>query len=453
MDRMIETALGQVGDFAGAALWREAERALNGELRVLVLGTHAPSVAELVSRLGEAAHGQVLGDEGPPVRALAGHHAVLWATAANQPLPQSEREWLDELADLLPPRAGVATAYDALLDALSDEPERERAAIAQRLARRVPVPWTAVEAPVRWVEDLEEQPELRPQARRQLARRLLRDARADADLALAQLVSAHDGAARDAAQAADALAEAERIAQRHERVLRDAVDGEHRHLAAALSAFVRELELSLPGELAAVDDLDDMEHILPAWLDEAVSTWLHDACRASAERLALALDGLADPELPTRVQPQAPATAPLPLQTSPSWTHRLAVSGAVGGGLAVAVAGWWGPGLLVATAGATVAALHPLRRGLSGPALHEAAVRALRHTGRDIAQRLERQQQRAVERVADSLQAELLPLREQLRQCTERTAVLAARRDARQAELLAHQQLLDARLRAVENAS
>ena len=39
MDRLVETALGQAGDFAGASRWREAAEALGNGLRIAVVGT------------------------------------------------------------------------------------------------------------------------------------------------------------------------------------------------------------------------------------------------------------------------------------------------------------------------------------------------------------------------------------------------------------------------------
>ncbi len=400
MERAIETALGAAGDFAAAAVWRQACRELASGLRVVVLGLDAEAVARLAERL-RAANPRVRfptatldprDPEGEDAAlgaqdALLGAHAALWATPVTAALGAAEREALLRLAPLWPDERAVVLTDVHLLARLADDPEAEAAQVRARLTALAPPGWSLIaveDLPARLDDLLARHPALTRARRVAVARALLAEAqdRTRAALAESEAAQAEAEALLDAED--DALDRARRRGERIAAHLLGALHGHTEALLVDLRGFLHTLEGDLPAQIDDVTDLGTARRALPRWLDHVVEAWMSrrlDAWRAAV--LADLAEVRIDPEEARRAELLPPTLHPAPLRAEAGWGRRLAITAALGGGAALALVGLLVPGALLAGSGLAVSVLTQEDAEASRERLVDAARSAVRRMSAD----------------------------------------------------------------------
>ena len=257
MERMIETALGQAGDFAGASLWRQATAQLSSGVRIGVLGIDPRSVRDAVAALPDTvtAVPLVVHDNADAVaESLLGVHAVVWATPATGPLSATERLAMQDLDSFAPTQRAVVLTRLDVISQLSDSPDAEQRAIVERVGALCRDGWVCPSPASAWVTALlANRSALTAECRIRVATVVLTNARVHTDLDLADMDRTHARLQEDVdrlrAQDEDARAQANETA-RH--VLGSLI----RHTTALTrkwQAFTAELRAALPSELAGVE--------------------------------------------------------------------------------------------------------------------------------------------------------------------------------------------------------
>ncbi len=446
-DRSVQELLTEVGDHAGAFLWRRVCRDLEGPLRVALLARD-----DATARLARLALDGLdlelvavpLADEEADAMGLGltdrllGCHAALAVTPYANALGSAEREQLEALDPLaLPQHRRLALVGRELLERLSDHPDEEAAQVQERARAVAPDHWPVSDtADARaWLEAAPAQRRAwAAEQRRQVARLLLRDAlqhrreqasRARDELAQVEsLLQAED----------DALDEARKAGRRAAAHVLGAVRRETERLLVDLRDFLLMVEADLPEQLASVDDLPTLRRTVPHWLQHVVEGWIAERLstwRADVEA-DLAEVGLTDADA-AHAELLVPALFPAPVASEGGWAGRIGATVGLGGGAALALAGLWIPALIAATGGLAWSALgRAARTAESQRKLLEASVQAVRSMG-DDAERLLRDQIRHVEQELDELGEERASELATARQGARRD--LAARRAQRQAEL------------------
>lgn len=372
MERGIETALGSAGDFAGAAVWRQACRELAGGLRIAILGVDAEAAGRLAERLRtaaprvtfpvvaldpEAAEEATLGAQD----ALLGVQAAVWATPITAALGHTERDAMDRLERLVPVERAVVLTDVHLLQRLADDPEAEGAEVRARLTAIVPAGWSLVDLPEvkGWVDALAARRTAVTRGRRTaVARVLLEDARTRTEAALRESVEAVERAGALLEQEDAVLDEARRHGERVAAHLLGSLRAHTQRLVLDLRTFLQGLDADLGAQVEAVDDLATVRRVLPHWLDHVVEVWMDE--RLAAWRKGV-LDDLAEIRIAEgearRADLLPPSLHPAPLRAEGGWGRRLAVTAALGGGAALALVGLWVPGALVVGGGLAISLL------------------------------------------------------------------------------------------------
>ena len=413
-ERQIQEALQAAGDPAGAFLWRRLCRDLDGDLRIGVVAREEALAQRLVRsvgrdtevdwvtlRLEESDQAGLTPSLGAQDR-LLGVHALVWATPATAPMASGERDGMAALvAAGAPKRRAVAIGDLELLGQMSDEPEREAAEVRKRVEALTPKDWSVTAAAElnAWIQACRENhTELIQTRRRTVAGLLLKEARRQALASVDQakvevervegLLSAED----------EALEEARRAGARVAAHLLGAMRRETESLLVDLRNFLVELESDIPGQAETVAELDTIRRTLPHWLHHVVEEWMENRLADWRVRVLadLAEVNLSEEDL-DRAQLLVPALHPPPMRADGSWGQRIGVTAAVGGGAAMLVLGYWVPGLLAVTGGIVWSALGQRAAEASNRrALIDAAIDAVRAMGQD-ADRLLREQIRALE--------------------------------------------------------
>ncbi|MEQ1501143.1 MAG: hypothetical protein ABMB14_02885 [Myxococcota bacterium] len=419
-ERLIQEALEDAGDPAGAFLWRRVCRDLDGEVRIAVvsrddgvtsrairaLGARFPRIEWIPLRVESA--GDALHPTLGAVDRLLSVHALVWATPATAPLGAEERAGMTAIVDAgAPSRRVVAVADTDLVAQMTDDPESELAEVVHRARSLSGADWEVLrlDALDGWVDPLCADPiALARERRRAVAQVLLRDARRRADQAV-ELAAAEVERVDRLLAAEDAVLDAERRrGQRTAAHLLGAMRRQTERLLMDLRTFLHALEADLAGQIDAVRDLDTVRRTLPHWLHHVVerwmadrlSTWRADVLRDLSE-LALAASDLERAEL------LVPALHTAPVRTEAGWGQRLGVTAAVGGGAALLAFGMWIPGLLAVTGGIAWSALgRRAAQATTRRALVDAATEAVRKMGQD-ADRLLRDQIATLEDDLDRL--------------------------------------------------
>ncbi len=457
MERLIETALGQAGDFAGAALWRQATAHLSAGVRIGVLGVDPRSVRDAVAALPDTVTPVplVVHDNADAIaESLLGVHAVIWATPATGPLSATERLTMQDLDSCTPThRAVVLTRLD-VLSQLSDTPQAEHQAIVSRVEALCRNGWVCPQSAQDWLAALlDNRSTLAAECRVRVATVVLTNARVHTDLDLADMDRTHARLQEDVdrlrTQDEAARAEANETA-RH--VLGSLV----RHTTALTrnwQAFTRELHAALQHELEKVDQSHLNADVVSAWLAHVLDTWLTQASRKWVQDLATDLEGVANERWLSALHLLITPVTVSGVARTPGWRHRLVVTAALGGGATLAVAGFWTPGLTLVAGGAALAGLRRLRQTSSLEQLTAAAGDAL--------DTVNEEQITALTQQIDKLQDAIHRL-EHHDADVHNTALGAAetalqtakdRHQQRQTTLLAAAELLDARLAAVQESA
>jgi hypothetical protein len=320
-----------------------------------------------------------------PEAALLGCHAVVWLTSYPMAFGVDEREYLSALSPMIPTIRAVVLADRELLDQLSDEPAREAADVRERVRGLAAATWQVLD-----VSELQAVAAWHPvvEARkRDVAVFLLhrgvdrltaavdeeRRAHAAAMRELsaleAQITAAHDSGTRATAHAAAAM---------------------HRHgadLVTSLRMFLQAFEEDVVAQCLTFPDLATLRRVLPHYLQHVVaghlsdllSTWragvLADLAEVDVDGAALGLDLL------------LPLLPPSPLRGEADWRRRLALSAAVGGGVALAAFGLWLPAAAVIVGGAGWSAMGRDLRDLES---RDRVVASVRQAVRQLAADAER---------------------------------------------------------------
>ncbi len=418
-ERRVQDALQAAGDPAGAFLWRRVCRDLDGDLRIGVVARDEALAQRLVRLAGsdlevewvtlrlEQAEDRLSPSLGAQDR-LLGVHALVWATSATAPLSAAERDGMLALVQAgAPDRRAVTIADVDLLERMSDEPEREAAEVSERVKALTPEDWTVLGGPdlQRWVtETRARHAELIVSRRRTVAGLLLREARR-------QAAEAVESAQTEVARVDDLLSKedealevARRAGKRVAAHILGAMRRETESVLVDLGSFLVDLENDIPAQVEQIPDLDTLRRTLPHWLHRVVEDWMNDRLGAWRSRV---LEDLAEVHLDDddldRAQLLVPALHPPPVRAEGNWGQRLGVTAAVGGGAAMVVLGYWVPGLLAVTGGIVWSALgRRAAEATNRRALVDAAVDAVRSMGQD-ADRLLREQIRALEDELDRL--------------------------------------------------
>lgn len=455
MERMIETALGQAGDFAGAALWRQASEQLSSGVRVAVLGIDPRSVRDAMASLPDTLTPVPLvvqEDADAISETLLGVHAAVWATPATGPLSATERLAMQDL-DAPIQRAVVLTRLD-VLSQLSDDPDAEKHAIVSRVDALCQDGWHCPESVQDWTAGLlANRSALVAASRVRLATVVLTNARLHTDLDLADMdrtrARLQEDVDRLRSQDDEARAQASATA-------RHVLGGLVRHTAELTrrwQSFTTELRAALPQELAAVEAGSVDADVVSAWLAHVLDTWLTDASAQWEQDLAADLAGVASERWLSALHLLITPVTLSGVARTPGWRHRLLVTGALGGGATLAVAGFWTPGLTLVAGGAALAGLRRLRQSSSTEQLITAAADALDTVSaeqvaaltqqtellQDAIQQLEHDEAQVYNAALRAAEAALQDAQEQHRE--------------RQAELFATAELLDARLAAVQGSA
>jgi hypothetical protein len=449
----VERALRAAGDADRLHVWRRTCRELASGPRVAVIArstAEATAALPALGGLGALALG-LDSDEPllpPALRdALLGAHAIVWATAATQPLGARERASLGAVEAAVhgedaPPRV-VLVRGAATLAHLADDPAAERAAIAARIAALVPEGWSVTfdDAPLpEALAALRSRHEASTEARtRAAARHLLDDAARHVDDAIHQAEAAV--ARADAARAAedDAL-DAARAAGRRAAAATLAVATRHTEtLRIALRTFLIDLEGDLADQIRAVPDAGDARRALPAWIEHVVLDFLTARLDAWRRDVAHDLDGLpASDAALAHAELLLPPVHPAPLPQDGRWRRAVGVTAGVGGAALLAAFQLWIPAVLAAGGAVAWSALDRDPDDVTRDRLTERARAAVREVAADT--------DRVLADQLDALRTALADLGE-----AEARRVATERADVREA-LLARRRLHDARLHQAREA-
>ncbi len=342
----VERALRHAGDPAGALLFRQIVRTLDGPPRLAVTALdpsllqrwEAPasvSVVPLRLPLGLAGHDQLLSS-----------HAVVFLSSLTAPLGQREREALLELRDAGSPRNRWLILIDAdLLDALSDHPERERAAITARARALLPAGWALLDGPFPSLESEHLRDRPLEVGRILLANRLdaLRRELSDT-IRIIDTLTEEQRSARNARDRE--LRDARRRAAHTLGVIRRATE----RLEMDLGHFLLELEAQLGEQIEGVEDVELARRTLVPWLSHVVERWIDRRIQRWKEEVHRELQEL-ELEDPVGLALVVPALHGPPVPGERDWRDRLGTTAAIGSAAALAVMGMWIPGLLALVGG------------------------------------------------------------------------------------------------------
>lgn len=457
MERLVETALGQAGDFAGAAQWRRALAHLSAGVRIAVVGVDPRSVRDAVASIPDAITPVplVFHDNADDIaEALLGVHAAVWATPASGPLSATERMAMQDLDPWMPRERAVLLTRLNVLARLSDTPQSERIAVETRVESLCRDGWTCPHAPREWMDDLlARRSGVAEACRVRVATVVLTSARVHTDLNLADMgrtsARLQDDVDRLRAQDADARAQASETA-RH--VLGSLV----RHttvLTHDWRRFTAELGEALPRELTSIPKDDLTAEVVTTWLGHILDTWLTRASDQWENDLAADLEGVAsDPWLSALHLLTIPVTVS-GIARTPGWRHRLLVTGALGGGATLAVAGFWTPGLTLVAGGAALAGLRRLQQASTREQLIAATAKALA-TVADQQQAVLTQQTERLQDAIQQLENHHADMHDDALRAAEAALHDAqAQFEERHAELLANAELLDCRLAEIQESA
>jgi hypothetical protein len=466
-ERLIQEALEEAGDPAGAFLWRRVCRDLDGDLRIGVISRDEAVTSRTMRELRASAFGERVelvpmrleaeGDMLAPtlgaVDRLLSVHALVWATPTTAPLGAEERAGMEAVVEAgAPDQRIVLLADEGLLAQMADDPEAELGEVLVRVRALCGEDWPVerVASVGPFVERLgSDRVAITRTRRRAVANVLLRDALARAEHAVAGATEEVDRV-QGLLQAEDDKLDAERRRGRRTAAhLLGAMRRQTEHLLMDLRSFLHRLELDLPDQVASVRSVVTLRHTLPHWLHHVVERWMID--RLSSWRAAVLADlselELAEADL-DRAELLVPALHTAPVRSERGWGQRLGVTAAVGGGAALVAFGMWIPGLLAVTTGIAWSALGrqaaqaSTRRGLI-----DAATDAVRQMGQD-ADRLLRDQIRSLEdeleRLGDHRALDLAQTR------LEQRASLVRERDVRQQRLDGLREVRDGLTRRIE---
>lgn len=469
-DRIIQDALEAAGDPGGAFLWRRVCRDLDGELRVGVVARddaltgraiqalEAADRVEIVPLRVEEAGGNLVPTLGAVDRLLS-VHALLWVTPASAALGAEERAALAALVDAgAPARRRVLVGDTGLLAQMSDDPERELREILDRAASVCGPTWEvgAVDDAAGWIRALRaDRDRIARERRRAVAALLLRDARNRADQASAVATSEIERV--DALLAAeDERLDSER--RKGRRVAAHLLGAMRRHteqMLVDLRGFLNRLEADLPGQIAAVDDLQVARSTVPHWLHHVVEGWMGDRLAAwRAEVLTDLADLALEPEDLARADLLVPAVSASPLRPEHGWGARLATTAVMASGAALLLYGLWIPGAIALGGGVAWSALgRRVSEAGSRRAVVDAAVQAVRQMGLE-ADKLLRDQITTLEdelaHLGDERADELGRARREQRARLEQDR---AARERRRVELIGVRDELERRLGALDAES
>jgi len=429
-ERMVQEALQAAGDPAGAFLWRRVCRDLNGELRIGVVAKDDTVAQRLVRQVGAAEHVQWVtlrvdetdADDGHPTLGtqdrMLGVHALVWATPAVAPLGGEERRGMAALVEAgAPNRRVVAIADLALLaNMVPDEgdPEAHRARVAEEadeVQRRIESlageSWAVVrgEDLPAWVARAKEShTELIRDRRQTVADLLLSDALTRATDAVAQAADEVARVEELLAAEDEQLEEARRIGRRVAAHLLGAIRRETESLLVDLGSFLVGLEGDIPSQVEAVDDLEKLRRTLPHWLHHVVEEWMEERLGLWRARVLedLAEVNIDDADL-DRAQLLVPGLHPAPVRAEGSWTQRVGLTAAVGGGAALILFQQWIPGVIVISGGIAFSALgRKAAEAQNRRSLVDTSIEAVRGMGID-ADKLLRDQLASIEDELDRL--------------------------------------------------
>lgn len=331
---------------ADADAWRRIGEALSEGLRVAVL-SRDPGVAARFQ--APTLPGVVWVPAGTSAEeAILGCHAVVWLTPYPVALGHEERDALATLAPVLPQERAVVLADRALLARLSDDPDREAEDVRARVRALMPS-WEvldegAIEAITAWDAD--------------------RDGRVRAVSALF-LSRSHDRLAAALADEEAAIASIEAdIAGIAERIRRASEDGTRiashtgaamrRHgadLLVSLRTFLLAFEDDLVAQATTFPDVDTLRRVLPHYIQHVVSTQISDRLAVWRAGVFADLGEVGVDASALGVELLLPMLPPSPLRGETDWTRRIALSAAVGGGIALALVGLWIPAAAVLAGG------------------------------------------------------------------------------------------------------
>ena len=413
-ERLIQEALQAAGDPAGAFLWRRVCRDLDGDLRIGVVARDEGLAQRLVRSIGrtidvdwvtlrlEERDGETPTPSLGAQDRLLGVHALVWVTPATAPMGAEERAGMAALVEAgAPSRRAVFVGDLELLERMSDDPEQEAVDVQQRVTALTPPEWdvlppSGLEA---WVQASREQhTELIVGRRRSIASLLLKEARRQAHASVTQAQAEVERVQELLAKEDEALAAARKAGRRVAAHILGAMRRETESLLVDLGTFLVQLETDIPGQVEQVAELEVVRRTLPHWLHHVVEEWMENRLTEWRTRV---LEDLAEVNLDEddldRAQLLVPALHPPPVRAEGSWTQRIGVTAAVGGGAALVVLGYWIPGLLAVTGGIVWSALgQRAAEATTRRALIDASIDAVRSMGSD-AERLLREQIRALE--------------------------------------------------------
>jgi hypothetical protein len=399
-ERLVQDALDEAGDPAGAFLWRRVCRDLDGDLAIGIAARDDDVGARLGRRISRIERVEVAAlrieehDDTPrptlgSLERLFGLHAFVWATPAAAALGGEERAALRAFVRAGAPERRVVVIVDVgLLDGMTDDPDRELEEVVER-ARTLAGPAFQVltEKEVRaWIEQARtDRVELASERRRAVAGSLLRDARKRANQAVTQ-ADAELARVEALLAAEDQALEAERVrGRRTAGHLLAAVRRNTEQLLLDLREFLVVLEGDLPRQIEAVPDVATIRHTLPHWLHHVVGAWMIDRlARWRVDVLADLAEIRLDEGAIERAELLVPALFPSPVRGDPAWGQRIGVTAAVGGGAALLLFGLWVPGLLALGGGIVWSALgRSAAMAHTRRALTDAAIDAVRRMGAD----------------------------------------------------------------------
>jgi hypothetical protein len=341
----VSALLQRVG--ADSEAWQRIEEALSDGLRVAILARdpgvaarfRAPTLPGVVwVPAGELAE-----------EAILGCHAAIWLTAYPVALGHEERDVLGVLAPILPRLRAVVLADRGLLVRLSDDPDREAEDVAARVRALVGSAWEVldegqIEVIATWDAD-------RDQRTADVAVLLLGRAREK----LVRAVGEEEAALAIIEQDISAITdEIRRAREDGGRVASHTGAAMRRHgadLIVSLRTFLQSFEDDLVAQASTFPDVDALRRVLPHYIQHVVSTQIADRLavwRASvfADLAEVGVDASA-----LGIELLLPMLPPSPLRGESDWARRIALSAAVGGGIALALVGLWIPAAAVLVGG------------------------------------------------------------------------------------------------------
>ncbi len=423
LETTIQRLLEDAGDLAGAFLWRRVCRDLDGPLRIGVVARDPEAGRRMISTLEASEEDASVQDiEWLPIHLqfeeeatvslgsqdrLLSVHALLFATPMTAALGTTERQALGALVEAGGPGERAVTVVDAgLLDAMSDDPERERQQVFARLRELLPDDWPLLEDTgiTGWVKRVASMGgasgDAAARRRAEVGPFLLAESadRIDDNRTIARTRLSEVEALLDQEDAA--LAEARRQGQRVAAHTLAVIRRQTEQLDIDLREFLRELEADLPAQVRELD-VAVARRTLPHWLAHVVESWMSDRLAKWRKDVLAELEDI-DIEEVVRAELLVPALQPSPVKGEARWGRRLGTTAALGGAAALMALGLWIPGL-VALAGGVV--WSTFQRGDSTEAsrakLVATARAALQQMGTD-AQRLLQDQ---IDRLTDELDA------------------------------------------------